>query len=246
MKPANTAVLAITVLVAFLASSPASGSEGTTAVSLGFTTDYQWRGYSKSDATPSVQANVDYAAFADGSGWFAGLWAATVDFGSHDAGDAGYELVPYAGWSEALGEDFRLDLQLSGYFYDGDVLGLSGDYAEVYLFAHYRDLLTLEYAFAPQAYGSDANLHSTQLNGRYPLWREVEASAGVGFSWARRLFEYDYLYWNAGLTWTLAHAALDLRYFGAADTNEGARNARELDQAKASVVLTVSIGFKGL
>lgn len=243
MKPANVAVI---VFLAIACARPALAADTVTAVSVGFTTDYQWRGYSKSDAGPSLQANLDHAAIGNGSGWFAGLWAATVDFGSHDDGDASYELVTYAGWSEALGADLRLDLQLSGYFYDGDVLGLSGDYAEVYLFAHYRDLLTLEYAYAPQAYGSDANLHSTQLNGRYPLTRSVEASAGAGFSWARRLFEYDYFYWNAGLTWTLAHAALDLRYFGSADTNEGGRDTREVDHAAASVVLSVTIGFKGL
>lgn len=246
MKPINVAILAFFASLAVLIVRPAAGADASTAVSLGFTTDYQWRGYSKSDAGPSVQVNIDHAAVGSGAGWFTGLWLSDIDFGSHDGGDASYEFVTYAGWSEPLGDDLRFDLQLSGYFYDGDVLGLSADYGEIYLFAHFRDLVTMEYAFAPQAYGSDANLHSTQINARYPLSLRVDVSAGVGYSWARRLFEYDYLYWNAGMTWTLGHAALDVRYFGAADSNEGVHRAREMDQAKATVALTVTVGFSGL
>ena len=117
-------------------------------------------------------------------------------------------------------DDHRVDLQLSRYIYDERIFGKGGDYYELYLFAHYRDLITFEFAYAPDAYDIGEDTFNYQLTARYPFLAALDASFGVGFFEASDSFEYDYWYWNAGVTWYFHHLAVDARYIGAKEVNE--------------------------
>ncbi len=216
--------------------------------SLTLTSDFFWRGYSKSDDGPSLQANAEYSSNIAGSGYFLGAWVAEVDFTDGDRADASrWELVPYFGWSQAVADDYRLDVQLSRYIYDERIFGKGADYYELYVFAHYRDIVTAEFAYAPDSYDIGEDTFNYQLIGRYPLLAMLEVSAGVGFFRAVDLYEYDYWYWNLGVTWHIEHFAVDVRYFGSAEVNEKHLErsfwVRELPFEKAEMILTISLGF---
>jgi len=229
---------------------------------LTLTSNYFWRGYSKSDEHGSAQLNIDYSHFAGDSGYFAGAWLSSVDFGDQaQAHDTDSELILYGGWTKTLNDAFSFDLQISHYLYDDEVFGERADYTELYLFLHYRDLVTGEVAFAPDAYRSGESTLNSQLTFRYPLSTLLDFSAGVGYFAAREVFAYDYRYFNAGVSWRSRRFSLDLRYFGARETNVKLSAPgygpydpyrpygpyptyqRELPYSDSATVVTLSAGF---
>ncbi|MEQ8663125.1 MAG: TorF family putative porin [Gammaproteobacteria bacterium] len=232
-------------LGAVLAGVLADASAGITA-SVSLTSDYVWRGFSRSGGDAAVQGQVEWQ---HAGGAYLGTFLSSLDFagaygsayrryGSSDAADL--EVVPYVGFGHALTADWRLEAQLSQYVFDDELLGTSASYQEIYLFAHYRDLLSAELALAPDAYDQDAGTLNLQATARYPLARGWTVSAGGGWFEASRVLGADYLHWHAGLTWRHRHGGIDLRYFGAADRD---RTGGRPQPANGEVVMTVSFGF---
>ena len=218
------------------------------------TSNYYWRGYSKSDEHLSAQLNLDFSSISDGSGYYLGTWLASVDFGdgSQDS-NSDAELVLYGGWSQQLNDDFYLDLQLSHYLFSDKLFGKDADYSEFYVFLHYRDLITAEVAYAPDAYSMGDSTVNSQLTFRYPIHTYFDLSAGLGYYAARDLFDYDYAYWNAGVTWKLARFSLDLRFFSSRETNDKRYytpyyqythyRQRKLPFSRATTAVTLTTGF---
>ncbi len=74
-------------------------AEGEFSITLNGSTNYVYRGYSKSDDHPVAQLNLDYEH--EKSGIFIGVWTSMVDFGEdEDEFDdpAKVEISPYIGW----------------------------------------------------------------------------------------------------------------------------------------------------
>lgn len=211
---------------------------------LSFLTDYVYRGYSKSRGNPVAQGSLE---FEHESGGFAGLSISQVGFD-----DAGYpdrshvEFRPHAGWSLGLGESWRAELEAMGYLYDGRVFGQDSNYAELYAALNFRELLTARVGFAPNAYQRHADTLDYELQGRYDLLDNLRLSAGLGYYQAGALLEYDYFYWNAGLTWyPCRYVAADLRYVDAnahahPPEQDGALSFRPLAN---KVLFSISVGF---
>ena len=217
------------------------------AASVSATSDYVWRGFSKSGGDPTVQGQFDWQH--DG-GAYLGVFVSGLDFAAaygggyrrYGAGDgAEIEFVPYLGYSTALSPAWRVEAQVAQYLFDDDVLGGSASYQEGYLLAHYRDLVSAELAYAPDAYDQDAATLNLQATARYPLSQAWTLSAGGGWFEAGRVLGADYLHWHAGLTWQHRHGGIDVRYFGASDRPRGGR-ARPAP-ANGEVVLTLTVGF---
>jgi len=165
---------------------------------LSFTTDYVWRGYSKTDGGPAGQANLDYEHAA---GFFSGVSVSNVDFGDNDFQDeANVEIAPYLGWTFGFADDWRLDVQWTRYFYDGDIFGHHADYNEFNLLLHYLDLFTVRTSFSEDLYDQGHASGDYELTGRYPITDMFELSTSLGYSQVKKTLEYDYLYWNVGLT----------------------------------------------
>jgi uncharacterized protein (TIGR02001 family) len=211
-------------------------------------TNYVYRGYSKSNAEPAAQGNLDYGHEA--SGVFMGAWVSSVDFLSEEvSGHAHVEVSPYLGWHWQLHDDWRLDTTLVRYIYDGDHFGDSLDYNELYLMAHFRDMISTRFAVAIDAYGQGAPIFNYEVQGRYPLLDNLEASTSLGFEQAKEAIEYDYIYWNAGFTWFVhSHVALDLRYYDARITDETSLHGTghapfDLPSIDHNIVFAISIGF---
>ena len=204
-------------------------------------TNYDHRGYTRSDNDPTVQLNLD---ISHDSGLFLGAWLSSVDLGSADI-----EANPYLGTAFSLSPDWQLGASVAGYFYDGRLTHEDIDYGEVSLQLHYRDTVSFTFNVAPDYYGSGQSVLDYQAALRYPITDVVEVSAGLGYQGGRKVFNYDSLYWNAGIAWfARPWLTLDLRYQGLHEMNERRRNAYnytpypdyELD---TPVVFSVSIGF---
>lgn len=88
--------------------------------------DYKPRGISQSHNRPSLQAGVD---LTHGDGWYAGLWAFTIDILRQSCRAAGapcgrsYELDLLGGWRGELADGWPLDLGAIRYQYPGNRLG---------------------------------------------------------------------------------------------------------------------------
>lgn len=184
-----------------------------------FTSDYFWRGYSKSNGNASLQLNAEYVA---ASGLYGGLWVASIDFNEPAyLSGAKVEWLPYVGYSFKSDNDWVLDFQLVHYLYDDELFNRKSDYTEFYGFLHFRDVWTMEVSVADDTYNLDATSANIQINGRYPLTPRSQAAAGVGYYHAINFLDYDYLYWNLGYTYNYSrNIALDARYFG---TSQGSR-----------------------
>ena len=91
------------------------------SANVGVVSNYFFRGVTQTDDSAAVQGGLDYA---HESGFYAGTWASTVDFGD----DTSYELDLYGGYGGSIG-DLGYDVGYIYYAYpDGDDL----DFGEIY------------------------------------------------------------------------------------------------------------------
>lgn len=192
-----------------LAAAHATGAPAVSTTALvRLTTDYVYRGYSKSDDRASVQW---HAGASTAHGFYAGAWVNRVQLG-----DARWEATPYAGWRTRLGEDWRLEGTLAGYLYDDDLDGAAGHYAEVYVSAHFRDWLSLRASLALDAYGFGADAPDIEAKVRYPLSDALMATASIGHAWYDGFAGYDVLPYSLGVARILStRLRAELGWYGA-------------------------------
>ncbi len=209
------------------------------------TTNYIGRAYTKSNNDFAIQGNLDYQ---HESGIYMGASASSVNFGDrHFSDSAKVEFAPYFGFTHDLTQDhdWRVDVQWTRYLYDGKIFGREADYNEFYLFLHYRDLLTLRAGISDNYYNQNAITGDYEATVRYPITDYLQISSGVGYSQVEKVLEYDYLYWNAGLTAYYKFISADLRYMQSyeATISETGSWQYEPEFLHAMVVFSLSVGF---
>ncbi len=190
-------------------------AELTGKVSSSFTgaTDYIWRGYSKSDGKPVVQANIDYEFK---SGIYLGSFASTVNFADHGFENRSTaEFRPYLGFSYQFSDDWRFNTAWTRYIYDGKIFGQVADYNEFYFYSHFRDLLTLNFNVSENSYNQNNMSFNSEIIGRYPVTDAIQISSTFGYNDQWHILRYDYLYWTSGVTVHFSrNIGIDVRYFG--------------------------------
>lgn len=186
--------------------------------SLTGTTHYIWRGYSKSDAKPAAQANIDYEFK---SGIYLGTFASTVNFADYGFKDRStLEFRPYMGITYTLSNDWRINTEWTRFIYDGKIFGETADYNEFYFYGHFRDLLTANFRFSENSYQQHHMSFNYEVAGRYPITDSIEISSTVGYNNQKQALHYDYLYWTSGLTLHFSrNVGIDVRYYGAMHTS---------------------------
>ncbi|MBP6014204.1 MAG: TorF family putative porin [Alphaproteobacteria bacterium] len=204
------------------------------SISLAFTSDYRFRGQSQTSRDPAPQASVN---FESASGFFAGVWASTIDFSESLDFDSELEIDLYAGYNFSLGENTEGSLKATYYFYPDN----PGNY-EYFEFqaalSHSFDRITLsgELNYSPDYFNETGSAIAVAGGAEVSLVDNLSASGHVGYQWIddNALFATpDFLYWDLGLTLTLLeeHITLDARYvatdlddadcFGGTDLCEG-------------------------
>ncbi len=183
--------------------------------SLTGTTDYFWRGYTKSDKKPSIQANIDYEFK---TGFYLGSFLSSVNFADHGFGNRSkLEFRPYFGYAYRIARDWRFNLEWNRYIYNGNIFGRQADYNEFYFVTHFRDLLTLGLAFSENGYNQKHMSFSYEMTGRYPITDSIEFSSTLGYNKQKKNLHYDYIYWASGFTIHFSpNIGIDLRYYGSA------------------------------
>ncbi len=221
---------------------PSTGNAGLNTSVL-FATDYVYGGYSKSNGKAVAQLNLDYTL---ASGAYAGLWWSPVDFNDSFPDSASLELSPYLGWGKRFGLDWRLDGVLSLYVYNGNLFGKDSDYYLIDMQLVYRDMVTAQLAWTDNFYNRDRSYYEYNLSFAYPVSDSLDASVGLGFSKTSNVLEYDYVLFNAGVSWYQGPFAVDFRLMNARDVDDHSQPVSWLvhpKQIHSKWVLSVSYAF---
>ncbi len=204
--------------------------------------NYFYRGYSKSANSPTIRGNAEYQP---ASWFFLGSWISRVDFDDREFGNrSNVELYPYLGFNFKLAENWRLETSAARYMFDGRLFGKSSDYNEYSVSLHFSDLISGRIDFANDIYNLGGNSLNYEISARYPILEKLVASAGVGYNHAKPAVEYNALYWNIGITWFFKYYALDIRYVDLSESSPSLRkNEFELPKLDNNFVFTLSFGF---
>ena len=184
----------------------AAHAEGSVSASVGFTTDYVFRGVTQTDNGPAIQGSFDYAT----DFFYAGVWGSNVNFG----GDESLELDAYVGITPTTGP-INWDLALVGYFYPGaDDVGAEFDYFEGIVGA--STSVTEQFsvggqvAYSPEFTGETGEGIYYEVNGAFALSDAASLSAAWGNQDVDDLGDYDT--WNVGGSYATHGFTIDLRY----------------------------------
>lgn len=219
-----------------------AGADGFSAVA-SISSNYAYRGYSKSDNSPTARINVDYG---HGSGVYGGLWISRVDFNDVGYSDrSNVEFYPYLGFAYSLAADWHVEASLARYAFDGLIFGRYSDYNEYSAALNFRDLLTVKLNFADNGYHRGGAILNGEVTGRYPILANLDISAGIAYNYVDVSLADSALYWNLGLTWHYKHVALDVRYvdFAEIPTSSSHDLGPSLADLKQNFLGSVSIGF---
>ena len=218
--------------------------EGAFAGHLAATTDYVFRGVSQTRGAPAIQADLHYESNA---GWFAGLWASTVDL--NPGAGASQELNAYAGLSRPVSPSWDARLYGVAYIYPNDDSQLSYDYVEMVASLGWLDRVVASVAWSPDTsrysngYGGGAEggqALSYEVAARWPLTNSLSATGSAGYYDLTDLFDTAYGYGGAGLSFQHQAWQVDLGWFVATDEAADLFGAEVADERWS---LTVSWRF---
>jgi len=157
------------------------------SANVGVTSNYVWRGVTQTMDDPAVQGGIDYA---HENGFYAGIWASNVDFGT-----SGEEVDLYAGFSGEAGT-LGYDLGLIHYAYPSHN---DSDFTEIYGSLSFSAFTAgLAYTIDTEAGGDDEH-----------LYYHAGASMDLPDDWSIGLTvgHYDF---DGGSSSDYSHAQLDI------------------------------------
>lgn len=136
--------------------------------SVGLLSDYVWRGVSQTQEDPALQAEVN---LEHQSGFYAGLWASSIDFTAAGEEDDGidYELDGYLGWAGELRPGLELDVVLTRAAYPGARRGYDYDYTELETTLGFAEHYHVGLAYSPDIFGLGGKGYYWNAGGEWPL-----------------------------------------------------------------------------
>lgn len=186
--------------------------------SVGFFTDYRFRGISQTDNDFSVQGTIDYSIETPfkGISFYAGIFGANINFtpntGAPD--DGSLELDYYAGFSGSIS---KVNWSVGGLYFnypDADN-SLNQDFFEATL-AFDTDVaeglnVGLNYNVSPEFFGETGVAHFVQATAAYeiPLFDNLPLTVDGAIGYQEFEGTGDYLTWQVGLT-AEVHKHLDI------------------------------------
>jgi len=195
-------------------------ADGTWSASIGATTGYIFRGVSQTYGSGAVQLGGNYQSSL---GWFVGAWGSNVDPYPHAGGSA--ELDLYAGVARPIGADFSARAAYTHYTYLDDRRSAHYDYDEFAVSAAYLDRIAATVSYQPDTaayssfgYAEHRPSGAFELSGRWPVWRDVSLTAGVGYYDLKRLFGVSYWAGSVGASYVYRRVTFELNHYFADDT----------------------------
>ncbi len=190
---------------------------GDFSTTIGFVSEYSFRGLAQSDEGPAIQGSIDWS---HDSGFYAGVWGSSVEFG-----EASIETDIYAGYS---GEFNGFTYAVGGIYYAYP--GADVDETDYNFFEGTASLgydfgiaaLSGSVNYSPDFFGGsgDATYVAGNLDVPLPfLPFETALNASVGRQWIEDNATFgfkDYTDWGIGLSSNIEGFDLGVRYI---DTN---------------------------
>lgn len=190
IKSFNLASALIAVCV--ITSVAKAGVSGNVAIQ----SDYVWRGYSQNLEDPSVQGGFDYE---DASGFYAGVWGASVDFG----GDESTEGDIYIGFANETEGGFSYDVGIIEYTYHGGSSASDSNFTEYYLGGGFAGF-SLTYSIGDEfgdnievGYGFD--IEGVSIGAAYGDYDDAWTYWTIGVSGEIEGIGWDFSYWDTDL-----------------------------------------------
>lgn len=173
-------------------------------------TDYDFRGITQSAQDPAIQGSIDLST---DPGFYAGIWASNVDFGS---GDPNIETDYYVGWGG--GEDVTWDIGLTYYTYWS---ASDFNYFEAHAGVGWK-WIDVKYWYAWDYAGYDGkNERYIEGNVTYPLPANFGLTGHIGYSNGSGIHEAygqsSYMDWSAGVTYSWSHIDMSLKWVDGSD-----------------------------
>ena len=201
------------------------------------TTDYVFRGVTYSDGNPAAQLGADVSF---DNGLFVGTWVSTMNIESSSGFQRDFEINYYIGFGGQLSKTWSASVTAIAYTYPGGGAPIDYDYEEIALMLNYDDIVWLEYAYAPDLYGTDRDTQNVEVYAEWPLPWALTVGAGVGWYDLSEITNTDYSYWQAGISRHVGIVDFDLRFH---DTSRSVPFFSSDDRAAARTVLSVRFRF---
>ncbi len=191
------------------------GLPGEFSTTIGFASEYSFRGIAQSNEGPAVQGSIDWS---HDSGFYAGVWGSNVDF--NDGDEAHIETDLYVGYTGEVG-GFTYDIGAIYYAYPGADSSLDYDYYEGALAIGYDfDVLALSTSvnYSPENFADTGEATYVAANVDVPLTFmpfETSLNGSVGHQWIDDNAKFgleDYMDWGIGLTSNIYGFDVGVRY----------------------------------
>ena len=236
MKFSKT-LLAAAALASLFAAAPASAQDddwGGLSAYVAVTSDYRFRGISQNDKNPAPQAAINWSG---PEGFYAGVWASTVNFLDNAApkGGTSYETDFTIGKHTDLG---GVDLNLQGVYYaypDHNRAGGAPRYSYfegIGQLATTFDALTLTATgvWSPDFFAETGTAWAASGTAAFAFNDWLSLSGTVGHQWVNTALP-EYTWWDLGVTLTYRSFAFDVRYV---DTDHSAASCVAYTAGKPS------------
>ncbi len=183
--------------------------------SLGFVSDYVFRGVSQTRGEPAVQGSLYWRRQDD---WIAGVWGSTMNPNRGPGRTQEYNAFVGTGWR--LDPDWQTKLLAVHYFFPNNPRHRDWDYDELIGSLAYRDNLIATIGWAPNASAvangallEELSYLTYEISGRLPLWRRFSAGASAGYGETDDIAASGYRFWSLGLSYNAASWQLGLNRF---------------------------------
>jgi uncharacterized protein (TIGR02001 family) len=198
---------------------------GSWNASIGFVSDYRFRGISQTQGDPALQIGAQYAF---DNGIYLGTWASNVDFVDGDGANTEVDL--FVGFGTNLTEDFAVDAQLLHYFYPSSSAGVDYEYTEVIASLSWKGLITGTIGYSNDVFASGQTGIYYQLGSSHTVFDDYTISGSIGYYDLDDVYGGGYTDYsvgvsraigplNVGLAWVSTNRNLD-EFFG---PNDGSR-----------------------
>ena len=235
---AGQRLLLLSVAACFLGSlCPVPGRAATVSGYGALTTDYVFRGVTYSDGHGAIQAAVD---FDFDSGFYAGIWASSVDLSGAPTHQRDLQINYYGGFDYQWRRNWIVGANVVAYTFPDTKGGVDYDFFEYSVIANYDDRAWLEYSWSPDLSHTGADTHNLELYAEWPLPAGVILGLGAGFYDTSELTGIGYGYWQAGVTRAFGIVDLDLRFH---DTNRAVPFLSTRDRSNERLVLSAKFPF---
>ena len=192
-------------LIAVFASSRLDASD--THWYLSASSDYVYRGLSRSDGEVAVSGGVDgeYGRF------FGGVWGSTLTFADDPGFADNFEIVPYLGINWLQGGDWRLDTLVASHVLSGSSDLIAGSFTEYSISASFREAASFEITHIPNALGTRGSATYLEAQWTRRLSSVWAFDLNTGFAQTSRALSENYLFGDMGWTRSWPRASLDFR-----------------------------------